>query len=325
MFKLFLPLFLTTLLFSKNYTNCSFQNPHYSEICEKVVKGGVSFEYANNFLLDYFKTQKFDEVTWTYIQPRHIKTHKQNEKKANNTLVKYVPRLVEHLQKYKEVYDHSEAKYGVNREIVAAILMKETNLGKIEPKHDAFIVFNTILTRTKADTSRNEWLIKMSKSNMAAIIKYCYKKELEPRECNLASSYAGAVGIPQFMPDSFVYIDAFKSKVGDLTQMEDAIMSASKFLHTKAEFTTLMDWSRIPDMDAVEDGWYDFAFEHKDASFVYEESTKYNKKYKCFLCQDSKYDYLRDYTKKVMRYNNSSNYAVGVLRLAYDAHKLLNL
>ena len=140
--KLLLLLALTSMLWAK-YTNCEFQNKNYTDICKKVVKNGVSYEYANKFLLSYFKTQKFDEVSWKYLQPRHIKTHKKNEKKANNVLVKQVPKMVTNLKEYKKVYDKAEKKYGVNREIIAAILLKETKLGRIKPTHDAFIVFNT--------------------------------------------------------------------------------------------------------------------------------------------------------------------------------------
>ncbi|MGE4510910.1 MAG: lytic murein transglycosylase [Sulfurimonadaceae bacterium] len=322
--KLLLLACTATLLFAK-HDNCSFKNPHYEEICRNVVKRGVSYEYANKFLLSYFKTQKFDEITWKYIQPKHITTHKQNEKKANNTLVKHVPKIVAHLKEYQEVYDHAEKKYGVNREIIAAILMKETNLGKITPQHDAFLVFNTIVVRTKGETPREQWLLKMGKSNMAAIIKHCYKKGVVPESCNLPSSYAGAVGIPQFMPDSFVYAEAYKGDVADLSKMEDAIVSAAKFLHAKADFNTLIDWSQIPHMPEIEESWYDYAFEHKNASFVHAKSEKLGTEYKCFTCNDKELEYLREYAKKIQRYNNSSNYVVGILRLAYDANKMLNM
>lgn len=321
--KTILLLALSTMLFAK-YTNCTFQNSDYIDICKKVVKNGVSYNYANRFLLSYFKTQKFDEVSWEYLQPRHIQTHRNNERKANNTLVKYVPDIVAHLKKYKKVYDYSEKKFGVNREIVASILMKETRLGGIKPTHDAFIVFNTIVVRTKPNTSREKWLLKMGKTNMATIITYCYKNGIKPDNCNLPSSYAGAVGIPQFMPNSFIYIEGYKKKSGDLSKMEDAIVSASKFLNQKAGFTELMDWSKIQDLPSIESDWYDYEFEHKNSSFVYAQSKKSGKKYKCFTCEKEELEYLREYTKKIMRYNNSSNYAVGVMRLAYDAHKLLN-
>jgi len=179
-----------------------------------------------------------------------------------------------------------------------------------------------MVVRTKAETSREKWLLKMGKTNMAAIIEHCYKKKVTPEQCNLPSSYAGAVGIPQFMPNSFIYTEGYKTEVADLTKMEDAIMSAAKFLHKKASWDTLIDWSKMPDIPSVEQAWYDYEFEHEDASFVYEKS-KNGKVYACFTKAKPELEYMREYTKKVMRYNNSSNYAVGVMRLAYDAHKAL--
>ena len=307
-------------LLSAKYTSCEFQNEHYEDVCKKVVKNGVSVEYANKFLLSYFKTMKFDEISYKYLQPKYIKKHRQNEKKANNVLVKYVPQIVAHLQKYKTVYDYAEKKYGVNREIVAAILMKETKLGKIKPQHDAFKVFNTLVVRIKPKTSRDKWLLSMGKTNMASIIMHCYKKGVSPKECNLPSSYAGAVGIPQFMPNSFIYARSYKDKVPDLTKMPDAIVSASNFLHQKAGYKELIDWSKIPNMPEVEAQWYDYAFKNSNASFVYLKRKKSKKNYDCFSCDKKELQYLRGYIKKIMRYNNSSNYAVGVMRLAYDAH-----
>jgi len=318
---LLLFLSLVTLLSAK-YTNCEFQNKDYIDICKKVTKHGVSYKYANQFLLSYSKTQKFDEISWKYLQPKHIKTHQASEKKANNVLVKYVPKMVTNLKKYKKVYDKAEKKYGVNREIIAAILMKETKLGKIKPTHDAFIVFNTIVVRTKAKTSREKWLLKMGKTNMSTIIEYCYKAKLKPHECNLPSSYAGAVGIAQFMPNSFIYADSYTNKTPDLTKMEDAILSAARFLNKKADFSTLIKWENMPNIPRVEAAWYAYEFANENASFVYEKS-KTGKKYNCFTKGKEELTYMKKYTKKIMRYNNSSNYAVGVMRLAYDANKLL--
>ena len=246
------------------------------------------------------------------------------KKKANNVFVKHIPKIVKHLKKYDEVYDYTEKKFGVNREIVAAILMKETKLGKIKPTHDAFIVFNTLVVRTEPNSKREKWLLNMGKTNMVSIITHCYKKGIWPNNCDLPSSYAGAVGIPQFMPNSFVYAEGYKTKHPDLTNMEDAIVSASKFLHKKASFNKLIDWSEIPDMPSTEAAWYEYEFNNDNASFVHEKSTKTGKAYDCFTLGKSELVYLRDYAKKIMRYNNSSNYAVGVMRLAYDANKLLN-
>jgi membrane-bound lytic murein transglycosylase B len=182
-----------------------------------------------------------------------------------------------------------------------------------------------MVVRTKGETPREEWLLKMGKSNMASIIKYCYKKNLIPEQCNLPSSYAGAVGIPQFMPDSFIYARGYKNEVPDLTKMEDAIVSIAHFLHAKASFDTLIDWTQIPHMPEIESAWYEYEFVHENASFVYEKSEKQGTTFMCFTCYDKELAYLREYAKKIQRYNNSSNYVVGILRLAYDANKLLHV
>ena len=314
-------LLLATSLLAK-YDNCTFKNENYTDICKKVVQRGVSYKYANQFLLSYFKTQKFDEVSWKYLQPSKIEYHKTKEKKANNVLVGYLPKMVAHLKRYKKVYDEVELDYGVNREIVAAILLKETKLGKIKPTHDAFLVFNTMVVRTKAKTAREKWLLRMGKANMAAIIEHCYKKGVTPEQCNLPSSYAGAVGIAQFMPSSFVYAKAYRGATPDLTKMEDAIVSVASFLHKKADFSMLIDWDMMEDVPKVEQEWYEYAFTHKETSLVYEQN-KQGKKYNCFTKDKPELAAMREYLKKIMKYNNSSNYAIGVLSLAYQAHYIL--
>ncbi len=318
MIKTLLLLVLSTMLFAK-YTNCEFQNKNYTEICKKVIKKGVPVYEANLFLLSS-KTKKMDERSFKLFHPNKIKTHRANEKKANNALVKYLPKIIEHVKKYDKVYDRAELKYGVNREVIAAILMKETKLGIIKPSYDAFEVFNTLVLKVNPKTKRERWLLNMGKSNMVSIISYCYNNGFSPLECNLASSYAGAVGIPQFMPSSFIYIDSDTDKVGDLTNMNDAILSAAKYLNKKASYSKLIQWEKIPDMSKVEADWYEYDFEHKNASFVYSQSTRTGKKYDCFACDKKELQYLKKYAKYIMRYNNSSNYAIGVMRLAYDTH-----
>ena len=322
MYKLLLLLFLNSVVYA-TYTNCEFQNENYEEICESLIERGVSYEYVNKFLLSCEKTKKYDEVSWKYLHPDKILKFRKNEKKANNTLLPHVPKIVKHLKKYSYVYDFTEKEFGVNREIVASILMKETALGKIELKHDAFLVCNTIVIKNKAQTPREEWLMNVGKSNMISIIEHCYKKGLQAKRCNLPSSYAGAVGIPQFMPESFIYAQGFKTEMADLNKMEDAIVSASKFLNKKASFDKLMEWDKISDIEQIESGWYDFESKCDNSSLVYEVNKRDNTAYECFLCKKKKYNYLREYAKKIMKYNNSSNYAIGVLRLAYESHARL--
>jgi len=75
-------------------------------------------------------------------------------------------------------------------------------------------------------------------------------------------------------------------------------------------------------MSIVEEQWYEYDFKHKNSSFVY-ATGRNNKIYDCFACDKKELQYLKDYAKKIMRYNNSSNYSIGVMRLAYDAYQLI--
>ena len=313
LFKQLFFIFILSSMLHARYTNCHFKNKNYTDICKKAVHSGVSYRYANKFLLSYPKMTTFDEITWKYIQPSKITYHRQQEKKANDTLVKYVPTMVANLKKYKKVYAYAQKKYHVNREIIAAVLFKETRLGKIHPKHDAFIVFNTILTRTKPTSKRQKWLIKMSKDNMVAIIRHCYKKRVSPNSCNLASSYAGAVGIPQFMPSSFKYTEGYRHRVANLSKMEDAILSTAKFLNKKAGFKKTIAWDKMNNIAEVENDWYTFSYEDKNASFTHQ-----------YVLNKPELAYLTKYVKIILHYNYSINYALGVLRLGYEAHKRLN-
>ncbi|MDX9814072.1 MAG: lytic murein transglycosylase [Sulfurimonas sp.] len=311
-------LILFLLITSALQANC--EKPLYKDICQRAQKSGVKLEYIESFLASS-KTKTFDEKSFKLMQPSQISSHKKSEKKANNTLLEFVPNIVKHLDEYKEVYDRVERDFGVNREIVAAILAKETRLGLIKPPHDAFVVFHTLLSRTKPQTSREKWLVNMSKANIVSILKYCYESDIKPDSCNLPSSYAGAIGISQFMPDNLNLALSYTKGAADITKMEDAILSSANFLHQKASFNTLAKWSEMGDVAKIESEWYEFEFKHQNASFVYSKNREGKAVYNCFACGKKELEYIKEQTKKIMSYNNSSNYAIGVLRLAYEAYR----
>lgn len=306
--------------FLSGYSNCDFKLAAYESICEQAVKDGVGIDYANRYLLSP-QTRQRDAKSLELFSPKMIRVHHANEKRANNALVAFVPEIVTNLRQYREAYDEAERRFHVNREVVAAILAKETRLGRIGSKHDAFTVFNTLVRELPGDSPRNRNLLAMAERNIVALMRFCYENGLEPEACRFKSSYAGAVGIPQFMPQNFHLVESFAEGPGNLESMEDAILSTARFLHENAGFTQLIDWKRVPDMAQIEEEWYDYDFTHDNASFAYGKSTKTGVSYNCFACEKTELAYLSDYVKKIMRYNNSSNYAVGVLRLAYDARR----
>jgi len=320
MIRVIIILLLITTQIWANLKKCNFENKNYKDICQKVVINGVPSVYANEFLVTNFNSQKPDETKIKYTQKKHEKVYAKNGKKVKKKPSKHASEIVAHLQEYKEVYDFSEKKYGVNREIVAIILLKESKLGKTKLTNDALTVFNSMATKSTPANTKQTAVIDSGKTNLVNIITYCYKKGIEPEECNFPSSHSGAVGIPQFMPESFSYIAGYETKIGDLTKMEDAIVSTSNYLNKRGSFKKLIDWDKTSKIAETEKAWKKFSSTHKNSSFIYDKSEKEDTQYDCFRCETGETAYVKEYAKKLMSFNNSSDYALEILKLAYNAH-----
>jgi membrane-bound lytic murein transglycosylase B len=292
--------------------------PHH-KLCQELESDGVSPDYLNHF----FKTplaQKIDKTTARLIQPKMIMHHRSNEKRANERLsTTALPKLIKHLKMYQTIYDQAEQRYGVNREIIAAILLKETQLGTIKLKHDAFETLNSILHTLKPTTERNSKLLTMAHNNIKAVITFCHDNRITPPSCHFESSYAGAVGIPQFMPMNLGYIVSHDESRGDLGRMEDAILSVANYLHQRVAFTQLIDWQKLRSLPLVVSQWYSYSEGNKYATFIKIEYPQ--ERDHCFACNKPDLSYLSEYLLKILDYNNTDNYAVGVLDIAYTLHQ----
>ncbi len=101
-----------------------------------------------------------------------------------------------YLAEHDKLLSEVEAEYGVEKEIIASILGVETRFGKpgIE-KYRAFDVLNTAFFLYP----RRE---KFYRGEIIAFLKLTRKEGLDPFSIN--SSYAGAFGVPQFIPTSFL-------------------------------------------------------------------------------------------------------------------------
>jgi membrane-bound lytic murein transglycosylase B len=295
---------------------CSYQDKSINELCQKLLKKDISMEYIDEFLLSN-EFNSDDKLTLKMISKKRIKYHKAQEKKANNTLKKYIPKIVRNLNKYKTIYDLAEQKYNVNREIIAGILMKETRLGNYKPKHDALQTLGTVYRNISPDTKRNKWLHNLAKSNLISLISYCNKHNLKFEECKFKSSYIGAIGYAQFMPNSFKYIVPYQKDYSLLDNMPDAILSIANYLHIRGKYNKLFDFEGLEEFRDTEDRWYEFASKYDNASFSF---TGKNNKYRCYSCNKKRLKELSLIIKDIMKYNNSSNYAMGVFGLAYDSH-----
>lgn len=142
---------------------------------------------------------------------------------------KYLSRLAvkgrEFKKKYKTSLDRIEALTGVDRDIVVAIWGRETSYGSFRLRHDAIRALATqAYTGRRKDMFRKELLyaLKMLQDGV-------------PRK-KMRSSWAGAIGLTQFMPSEY-YKHADDGdgdgKVDLFDSVPDALASAARQLANK--------------------------------------------------------------------------------------------
>jgi len=144
-----------------------------------------------------------------------------------------------------------EMRYGVSPEIITAILLIETKLGQKTGKYSVFNVLATVATandetnveanykRLKSSypnlkkeeiakrlKSRSSWAFK----ELETFIRFTLAERMDPLK--IKGSWAGAFGIPQFIPSSYVAygVDGDADGVRDLSNFNDAIASVANYL-----------------------------------------------------------------------------------------------
>ncbi|MDO9263591.1 MAG: lytic murein transglycosylase, partial [Desulfosalsimonadaceae bacterium] len=144
----------------------------------------------------------------------------------------------------------AETDYGVDKEVITAIMLVETRLGTYVGNRSVLNILATMAvledkaTRdrfwgeipVKNRVSRAEYEKKaLQKSQWAykelkAFIKYVEKEGMEPYD--IIGSYAGAMGIAQFMPSNILWLAEDGDKDGsiNLFHHEDAIASIANYL-----------------------------------------------------------------------------------------------
>lgn len=126
-----------------------------------------------------------------------------------------------YLASYKKTLDTVSGFYGPSQSILVAIMRIESDFGS---NLGEFFVVNALFTQYAH--SRNK---KSMVSNLKCFLKTCYKFQIDP--FSVKGSWAGAVGLPQFMPYSFVFlVDGDKDGVINITWNHiDALFSIGNF------------------------------------------------------------------------------------------------
>lgn len=136
---------------------------------------------------------------------------------------------VEFWSEHKAALDKAAREYGVPPSIIVAIIGVETVYGR---NTGNFRVLDALATLgfSYPDSSRPE-RSQLFRDQLADLIQLDYEKKLDSRE--VQGSFAGAMGLPQFMPGSLMRyaVDGDNDgRVDLLYSVDDAIFSVASFL-----------------------------------------------------------------------------------------------
>jgi membrane-bound lytic murein transglycosylase B len=129
------------------------------------------------------------------------------------------------LRENKAILKNVEAHFGVEKEVIVAILRVETNFGRYV---GGYPVFNSLLTLTVMENRRSAW----AEQELVYLLRICKDQDRDP--LSIKGSWAGAFGICQFIPSSYVKygVDGDRNGVVDLFSFYDAAASIANYLRS---------------------------------------------------------------------------------------------
>jgi membrane-bound lytic murein transglycosylase B len=127
------------------------------------------------------------------------------------------------LREHKETFANIEKTSGVQKEIILGVLRVETNFGASTGRYP---VFNSLLSMTLIENRRSSW----AEAELIEFLSICKKQNKDP--LSIKGSWAGAFGICQFVPTSYVKfaVDGNNDGAIDLFDFNDAVASVANYL-----------------------------------------------------------------------------------------------
>ncbi len=155
-----------------------------------------------------------------------------------------------YLKRHEAALSRAESRYGVDKEVITAILLVETRLGTYVGRRSTLNILTSLAALSEPWVRDAAWT-EMEKTprlsrvrferwgkqksgwayrQLKAFLTYAAREDIDP--ARITGSYAGAFGIAQFMPSSVLVYGADGNADGqvDLFRQDDAIASVGNYL-----------------------------------------------------------------------------------------------
>jgi len=185
---------LVILIFVIMFSVSSFAaelTPELRSFAHRVAKNGRISERA---VLKWLKRVKKNSDCLE-LMDRQAEAKPWKDYKPHFIYDRKIKKGVQFYKRYPKTLAKAKRLYGVEPSIIVAILGVETDYGQYALSHRAM---DALYTLAFYYPRRAEYF----KNELESLMIYAYRNRLDP--FNLKSSYAGAVGMPQFMPSNIM-------------------------------------------------------------------------------------------------------------------------
>lgn len=323
-------IFSLFLLNAKDYT----KNPKAVSIINTLVKKHGLKRSTLNTLFSNVKVQ--ESALRAFIPKNKQKVRKETRTKAQIEKAKMIQQKygswgrysrhvlsdrrvkegIAYLKKYNKTFLKVQKKYGVPKEYIAAIIGIESAFGRNVGKYP---VFDTLATLALEKNRRNKFF----KKQLIEFLKLSKTENFNPK--NVKGSYAGAIGLVQFMPSNYKPYGVDFNNDGriSLQNPHDAIASVANYFKKNGWRTGEVVATRVSykgnRFNRYKTG-YKHTYHRRNLKGIAPIKTwNYKKKVRLIKLNKKKYDELWYGAKNffvITRYNHSSYYAMAVHQLA---------
>ena len=328
-------LFLLTLsVQAKDYT----KNTNTVMFINKVSK---AYGFKKAYLEALFSDVKIQKRPLAFFRPRKkIKRTPEQIARLKKLYPKYgawdryarlkvnpsrVEQGVRFIQRYRKTFDEVEKRFGVPKEYIAAIIGIETVYGGHVGKYP---VFDTLTTLAFEKNRRNRFF----KKQLQKFIHLAYTQKFDPKD--VYGSYAGAIGLGQFMPSNYEAYGVDFNGDGRITlqKAEDAIASIANYFKMNGWRRGEPVATRVSYKGLRFKGYrtgYKKSYTREQLTGITPKDGKwgYHGKVRLIKLNKKAYDELWYGTKNffvITRYNHSAYYAMAVHQLATKIREKLN-
>lgn len=219
-------------------------DPHFASVQKKLIKDGFDSEKIKRL---YRRPQVVFEAKGVTVFFTYSEAKMDYDQFANDWSISKAKKF---MQTHQEDLLRAEKAYGVESQVITAILLVETGLGSYLGKWSALNTLSTMASLKDAETRSRLWeLIPKSKRisrkkfekkatrksswayrELKAFLTYAYQQGLDPAE--VPGSIAGAIGYAQFMPSNILAYGKDGNDDGnvDLLNQADSMASIAYFL-----------------------------------------------------------------------------------------------